>query len=72
MWLLAPQRLISGMKYVGQWEERLLAILRTARRRRHILYFDDVLGLYRAGQTSNSNLSVADVLKPYVERGDVR
>ncbi|NUQ60997.1 MAG: ATP-dependent Clp protease ATP-binding subunit [Pirellulales bacterium] len=72
VWQLAPQRLISGMMYVGQWEERLLAILKTARRRDHVLYFDDVLGLYHAGLTSNSNLSVADVLKPYVERGDVR
>jgi hypothetical protein len=71
VWLLAPQRLISGMSYVGQWENRVLAILKTARKRRHILYFDDVLGLYRAGVTSQSNLSVADVLKPYVERREI-
>ncbi len=72
VWAIAPQRLVSGMMYVGQWEERLLAILKTARKREHVLYFDDVLGLYHAGITSNSNLSVADVLKPYVERGEVR
>lgn len=72
VWLLAPQRLISGMMYVGQWEERLLAILKTAKKRDHVLYFDSLLGLYHAGITSQSTLSVADVLKPYVERGDVR
>jgi hypothetical protein len=27
VWLLAPSRLIPGMSYVGQWENRLLAIL---------------------------------------------
>jgi len=72
VWLLNPQRLISGMSYVGQWENRLLAILKEAQQRRHILYFDDLLGLYHAGVTSQSTLSVADVLKPYVERRDVR
>ncbi len=72
VWLLDPQRLISGMSYVGQWENRLLAILKEAQKRRHILYFDDLPGLYHAGVTSQSTLSVADVLKPYVERRDVR
>jgi ATP-dependent Clp protease ATP-binding subunit ClpA len=71
-WLLAPQRLISGMSYVGQWENRLLAILNEANRRDHLLYFDNVLGLYQAGITSHSDLSAAHVLKPYIERREVR
>ena len=71
VWRISPQRLISGMMYVGQWEQRLLAILAYAKRNNHVLYFDDMLGLYQAGQTSNSTLSVAEVLKPHVRRGDV-
>ncbi|MEW6125590.1 MAG: AAA family ATPase [Acidobacteriota bacterium] len=72
VWLIAPQRLISGMSYVGQWENRLLAILKVAKKKQHILYFDDLLGLYQAGQSASSSLSVADVLKPYVEKREVR
>jgi ATP-dependent Clp protease ATP-binding subunit ClpC len=72
VWLLSPQRLIAGMMYVGQWEGRVQAILRTARKRKYILYFDDFLGLYRAGISSDSNLSVAEVLKPFILRRDVR
>ncbi len=72
VWLLSPQRLIAGMSFVGQWENRLLAILRTAKKRGHILYFDDVLGLYLAGLSASSSLSVAHVLKPYIERREVR
>jgi ATP-dependent Clp protease ATP-binding subunit ClpC len=72
LWLLAPQRLISGMSYVGQWENRLLAILKEVKKQNHILYFDDLLGLYQAGQSASSTLSVADVLKPYVEKRAVR
>ena len=72
IWLLSPQRLIAGMMYVGQWEGRVQAILRTAKKRKHILYFDDFLGLYRAGISSDASLSVADVLKPFILRRDVR
>jgi ATP-dependent Clp protease ATP-binding subunit ClpA len=72
VWLVSPQRLISGMSYVGQWEGRLLAILRHARKRDHVLYFDDLVGLFLAGVTSQSALSAAVVLKPYLERRDVR
>ena len=71
-WLVLPQRLISGMSYVGQWEGRLLAILKHAKRRDHVLYFDDLVGLFLAGVTGQSTLSAAVVLKPYLERRDVR
>lgn len=72
VWLISPQRLISGMSYVGQWEGRLLAILKEAKRKGHTLYFDDLVGLFYSGRTSSSQLSVAYVLKPYIERRDVR
>jgi ATP-dependent Clp protease ATP-binding subunit ClpA len=72
VWLISPQRLISGMSYLGQWENRLLAILKEAKKRKHILYFDDLLGLFKAGISANSNLNVAQVLKPYIERREVR
>ena len=72
VWLLSPQRLISGMMYVGQWEGRVQAILKTARKRRHVLYFDDFLGLYQAGLSRDAQLSVADMLRPYIQRRDIR
>jgi ATP-dependent Clp protease ATP-binding subunit ClpA len=72
VWLISPQRLISGMSYVGQWETRLLAILKETKRKRHTLYFDDLVGLFSAGRTRSSSLNVADVLKPYIERREVR
>ena len=72
VWLLSPQRLISGMIYVGQWENRLLAILDRAKEQDHILYFDDVLGLFHAGITRDSSLSAADVIKPYIEKREFR
>ena len=72
VWLISPQRLISGMSFVGQWENRLTAILKEAGERKHLLYFDDLLGLFFAGVSASSDLNVAQVLKPYVERREVR
>src|ERR1043166_4518155 len=72
VWLVSPQRLISGMSYLGQWEGRLLAILKESQRKHHTLYFDDLIGLFSSGRTSSSNLSVAHVLKPYLEHREAR
>jgi ATP-dependent Clp protease ATP-binding subunit ClpC len=72
LWHLAPERLISGMSFVGQWEQRLLAILATAARKDLVLCFDDVLGLYSAGVCASSDLSVAHVLRARVEQRRVR
>ena len=72
VWLVSPQRLISGMSYLGQWEGRFLAILKESQRKHHTLYFDDLIGLFYSGRTISSQLSVAHVLKPYLERGEVR
>jgi ATP-dependent Clp protease ATP-binding subunit ClpC len=72
VWLLSPQRLISGMSYVGQWESRLLAILKEAAKRNHVLYFDDLPGLLQAGKSRDSSLSMGQVMRPYLERREVR
>ncbi len=72
LWHLSPQRLISGMMYVGQWENRLLAILKEAKKHNHILYFDDLLGMYSAGVSASSDLNVAQVIKPFIERQEFR
>ena len=72
VWSLSPQRLISGMSFVGQWESRLLAILNYARKKHLVLYFDDFPGLYLAGQSRASSLNMATVLKPFLERRECR
>jgi ATP-dependent Clp protease ATP-binding subunit ClpA len=67
VWHLSPPRLISGMSYLGQWQDRVLAILRHAHQYDQILYFDDLLGLYDAGKTRDSSLCVADTLRAQLD-----
>ena len=72
VWHLSPARLISGMSYLGQWQERVLSILRHAHHFDHVLYFDDVLALYEAGKTRDSSTCVADTLRAHLDVQPVR
>ncbi|MGB7342673.1 MAG: AAA family ATPase, partial [Pirellulaceae bacterium] len=72
MWQLSPARLISGMSYLGQWQERVLAIIGHAHQQDHILYFEDFLGLYEAGKTRDSVMCVADTLRAQLQVQPVR
>jgi ATP-dependent Clp protease ATP-binding subunit ClpA len=72
VWLLSPQRLISGMSFLGQWEQRVIAILEESAKERHVLYFDDLIGLFHAGKSRDSNLTVGQVLKLHLEEGKLR
>ena len=67
VWHLSPARLISGMSYLGQWQERVLSIFRHAHRYDHVLYFDDMLGLFEAGKTRDSVMCVADTLRAQLD-----
>lgn len=72
VWHVSPMRLISGMSVVGQWETRVEAILAHATARDLVLYVDDLPGLFTAGVSSASDLNVAALLKPCLERRSVR
>lgn len=72
VWLLSPQRMISGMSFVGQWEERAHAIFKEVRKRKHILLIEDFPGLFQAGKTRDSDLNIGQVLKAYFEEGGIR
>jgi ATP-dependent Clp protease ATP-binding subunit ClpC len=72
VWLVSPMRLISGMSHLGEWENRVLAILEHAKEKDRVLYFDDLLGLFTAGVSSASDMNVAQVLRPWLEKRSVR
>jgi len=71
-WLLNPQRMVSGMSYVGQWEERFLAIVKHMKKKDHIIYMDDLLGVFQAGKSSGSDLNIGSLLKAELEKEPLR
>ncbi len=71
-WQISPQRLISGMSYLGQWESRLVKILRYAREKNLVLILEDLLGWLTAGVSRDASMGAAEVLKPFLEKSELR
>jgi len=71
VWRLSGKRLIAGMSHLGEWEERCLAVLEDARKRKGILWIEDLHLFGRLGQSRQSARSFADFFRGPVRRGDL-
>lgn len=70
-WLSSAGRLIAGMKYLGQWEERCEKVIEEIAGIPGVLCVDRLLDLVRLGGTG-PNDSIAAFLLPYLQRGELR
>ncbi|MBI3722629.1 ATP-dependent Clp protease ATP-binding subunit, partial [bacterium] len=68
---LSGNRIIAGMRYLGDWEERCVEIVEDARARQAILFVDDLAELCEAGRSDASEAGVARFLAPHVQRGEL-
>ncbi len=71
LWSVTGASLMAGMSFIGQWQEKLTNLVHEVRKKRHILFVEDVAGLADAGRWSKSDENMASFLKPYVQTGDV-
>jgi ATP-dependent Clp protease ATP-binding subunit ClpC len=70
-WQTNGGRLIAGMKYLGQWEERLEEIISELSDIDGVLCVENLLDLVRySGREPNESL--ASFLVPYLQRGEIR
>jgi ATP-dependent Clp protease ATP-binding subunit ClpC len=70
-WLSSAARLIAGMKYLGQWQERVEEVISKLSDIDGVLCVDNLLDLVRTGGESPNN-SLAAFLVPYLQRGELR
>ncbi|MCK6578316.1 MAG: ATP-dependent Clp protease ATP-binding subunit [Anaerolineae bacterium] len=64
--------LVAGTSLRGQFEERLIGIIEEAARAGNvILFIDEIHTIVGAGDTIDSNLDAANILKPALARGDI-
>jgi ATP-dependent Clp protease ATP-binding subunit ClpC len=64
--------LVAGTSLRGQFEERLLGIVNEISRTENIILFiDEIHTIVGAGDTIDSNLDAANILKPALARGDI-
>jgi ATP-dependent Clp protease ATP-binding subunit ClpC len=71
VWSVTGSSLLAGCTYIGQWQEKLNDVVREVRKKRHILFIEDIAALSEAGRFSKSDDNMADFLKAHVQSGDV-
>jgi ATP-dependent Clp protease ATP-binding subunit ClpC len=70
-WLTSAGRVIAGMRYLGQWEERVEQMISELGELSGVLCAERLLELVRAGGHGPAD-SVAAFLAPYLARGELR
>ncbi len=70
-WTSSAARLIAGMKYLGQWEERCERVIEELARIDGVIAFEDLLELVHTGGAGTTN-SIASFFQPFLERGEMR
>ena len=70
---LTTTSLLSGTKYVGEMEERMKKLMDELEKQPDvILFIDEIHTIVGAGSTENSNNDISNMLKPYIDRGDIK
>ena len=65
--------LLAGAQYRGDFEKRLKTIMEGVRNEGHaIIYIDEIHNLIGAGRTGDGSMDASNMLKPYLESGDIR
>lgn len=70
-WLTSAGRLIAGMQYLGQWEERCQMVIAELAQANGVLCIENLLDLALAGGRDAGD-GIAMFLTPYLERGELR
>lgn len=70
---ISVSSLVAGTKYVGTLEEKMRNILNEASKDKNIILFiDEIHQAIGGGKSEGNNNTVSEILKPYIDYGDVR
>lgn len=73
IWMLDLTALVAGTQFRGQFESRILALIKEIKALGNIiLVIDEVHNIAGAGETSDGSMSAANLLKPALSRGEIR
>ena len=73
IYMLDMATLVAGASYHGEFEKRMKEIMEGMKRRGNcICYIDEIHNIMGTGGSGNSSLDAGNILKPYLEAGDIR
>ena len=65
--------MIAGTQYRGEFEERIKRVMKgVAKQKNAIVYIDEIHTLIGSGAAGGESLDGSNILKPYLEAGDIR
>ena len=70
VWRVSGTRIIAGMSFVGDWEERCGDVLADVRARKAVLAVDDLHQWGRIGRSRDSDRNIAEFFRAPVSRGE--
>lgn len=70
-WVTNGARMIAGMQYLGEWEERAEDVIRELSDIDGVLCLENILDVVNSGGESAIN-GIAAFLLPYIQRGELR
>lgn len=74
VWTIDPNRIIAGMSVVGMWQKRLESIIRFIQKPEELvegadrLLIDNPVAMLRIGKSGQNDMTMSDVLRPYLEK----
>lgn len=70
-YLSSGGRIVAGMKYVGQWEERARDVCEELASSNSILNVGDLVGFLTAGRSTHNDRGLDVIFRPYLERNEI-
>ncbi|MDD5821652.1 MAG: AAA family ATPase [Prevotella sp.] len=65
--------MLAGTQYRGDFEQRIKKVMDGARKEGNvIIYMDEMHNIVGAGRSSDGSIDASNMLKPYLESGDIR
>jgi ATP-dependent Clp protease ATP-binding subunit ClpC len=71
VWAISGQRLLAGMSFLGDWEQRCLDLLEDAQRKSVLLLVDDLPAFGRLGRSRESDRNFAELFRGPLARGEL-
>ncbi len=71
VWQIRGTRIIAGMSYLGQWEQRCVDLLEACSGNRAVLWVDDLHAWGRIGESSEADRNLATFFRGPVARGEL-
>jgi ATP-dependent Clp protease ATP-binding subunit ClpC len=71
VWQISGGRLMAGMRFLGQWQERLLKLIDEARGRQAFLFAENIIELLEAAGSQEYAHGIPGLLLPHLVAGDL-